>query len=332
MNRWLLSLVLALGAVGAGTGTAAAEADAGPRRARVAQAPPDAVSIASADVTRAERARAALATQHATLDGTYDAQKNEIDKLKRQKASWRRDRALRSKLAESMETAQALGRIARELATADAELSRVRARGVAANDVALTSATGTRRTELTARRRQWAPAAPARRIVIPDDSLDPLADPEELDDRAAELIDSEGELAREIARLDGKAARFDRQADLRRQHARAEELVIRDDNDPRPGVAGPAGGASFTDGEAAPANPDEGPAGDGGFDRDVTTLAAVVDAGTVDVLRSAGRSNDPARQAAATRTARDAVAARLARLKQQRATIEARARDLRRAP
>ncbi len=332
MSRRLLSLVLALGAASAGTGVAhAGGRDHDGRAVRVAQAPPDAVSVAIADVARAERARSVLAGQRAALDQRYHAQLDEIDKLKRQKASWRRDRALRAKLAESVENAQALDRLARELAGAEAEVGRARARGVAAIDAALATAPVARRAELTARRKQWAPAPRVKRIVIPDDSLDPLADPEELEAQAAALVDSEAELAREVARLDGEAGRLDRQAALRRQHDRAEELAIRDDVDPRPGVAG-AGGPALAGADVAPALPDDAPEGEAAVDRDVTALSAVIDPGTVDVLRTAGRSNEPARRAAAARAARDAVKARLARLGKQRAAIEARARELRRAP
>lgn len=331
MTRRFLSLVLALGALGAGVGPGVAIAAPAAGAVRVAQVPPDAVAVAAADVARAEQARSALAGQRTALDQRYAAQLAEIDKLKRQKASWRRDRALGSKLAESIETAQALARLASDLAAAEAELGRAHARGVAAIDAALATAIEPRRAELAARRQQWAPPPRIRRIVIPDDSLDPLADPEELEDQAAALADSEAELGREVARLDAQAARFDRLAALRRQHDRAEELVLRDDVDPRPGVAG-AGGV-LSAGDAVPTGPGfEDPAATAGFERDATALSAVIDLGTVDVLRSAEHSNDPARRAVASRAARDAVATRLARLKQQRAAIEARARELRRTP
>lgn len=326
MNRWLVALVVALGALGT-PGAGVGRAIAGPA-IRVAQADP--VAVASADVARAERARSALAAQRAVLDARYTSELGEIDKLKRQKASWRRDRALRAKLAESVETAQALARLASQIAAADAEVGRARARGVAAIDRALPGASAGRRAELTARRAQWAPAPRVKRIVIPDDALDPLADPEELDEQAAALAESEAELAREVARLDGQAARYDRLAALRKQHDRAEQLALRDDVDPRPGAAGTRGAPGTADVEGAPA-PDES-APESSFDGVATALSAVVDPGTIDALRSAERSSDPARRATVARAARDAVSARLARLHKQRAAIEARARDLRRAP
>ncbi len=332
VTRGLRTLTLALVAAGAfALGAGTARADAGRSRlpaVRVAQAPSDAVTVAAGVVARAEKSRATIVAQRTALDQRYATELGEIDKLKRQKASWRRDRALRSKLAASVETARALAALASQVAAAEAELARARARGVAAIDGALATASADRRPALLARRQQWAPAARVKRIVIPDDALDPLADPEELDDQVAALVDSEAELAREVARLDGQAGRFDRLAALRRQHDRAEELATRDDVDPRPGVAGPSRFAGAVD--AAPA-----PSEESGFDapeRDAAALSAVIDAGTSDALRSAERSNEPARRALATRAARDAVAARLARLRQQRAAIEARARALRRAP
>ena len=332
----LLSLVLALGAVGAVVGQGAAAADAAgpraPRIVRVAQAG-DPVALAAADIARAERVRASLAAQHAQLDRTYDAQKVEIDKLKRQQASWRRDRALRTKLAASVETAKTLERLARELVAAEAAVARARARGVAAIDAALASADPARRRDLTARRRAWAPAPAVKRIVLPDDRLDPLADPEELDDQAAALADSEAELVSAITRLDDQARRYDAQALLRKQHDRAAELGVRDETDPRPSVTNGSGATLGADDSFAPPGEDSpAPEAAGGFDRDATALATVIDPGTIDVLRSAGRSNDPARRAAAARAARDDVKRRLAQLAQRRAAIEARARELRRAP
>jgi hypothetical protein len=330
--RWLVPLVLVLGALGAAVGPGAASAAPGRRELRVAQAE-DRVAVAASEIARAERSRAALAAQHAALDRTYDAQKIEIDKLKRQKASWRRDRALRTRLAESVETAKKLEALARELTLAQATLGRARARGVAAIDAVMASAPDARRRELAARRRAWAPPPPIKRIVLPDDALDPLADPEELDDQAAALADSEAELAGTIARLDDQARRYDGQALLRRQHERAAELVIRDETDPRPGVAGGGGRALGAEADGFPAAPGED-LGEpqAAFDGEASALSAVIDPGTVDVLRSAGRSNDPARRAAAARAARDDVKRQLDRLKKQRAAIEGRARELRRAP
>jgi hypothetical protein len=66
------------------------------------------------------------------------------------------------------------------------------------------------------------------------------------------------------------------------------------------------------------------------FESDATVvLAEVVDPSTIDSLHRASRSGDPAQRALAAKKARDAVAARLEQLRQKRAQIEARARQLR---
>src|SRR5437763_1680288 len=78
-------------------------------------------------------------------------------------------------------------------------------------------------------------AAPrvAQQPTTADAALDPLADPEELEQQAAALRDSEGELGREVERLERQATRFERIAIVRKQHDRASELDLRDDVDPR---------------------------------------------------------------------------------------------------
>lgn len=338
MRLAVVLCVLVLGSVGAGV------ADAGPsaaRRgpvARVAQGT-NAVDQAAAAVAKAEAARAAVAGERAKLARRYDGETAEIANLKRQKASWRRDRALRAKLAASLETARALSVLAEHVKKADAEVARARAAAVAVIDRALPATpNGRRRADLVRMRRQWAPPpAPPRKILIPDEALDPLADPEELDQQVASLRDTEAELAREVARLDQQAARFDRMAKLRAQHERADELARRDEADPRRlGVAARGGaleGAASPDPQTdnedgiSPAPPE----GDGfGESRDfATALSEVVDPSTVDALRRAERSNDPAARAAVARRARDAVTQRLATLRKRRAAIESRARELR---
>ena len=59
-----------------------------------------------------------------------------------------------------------------------------------------------------------------------------------------------------------------------------------------------------------------------------TALGEVVDPSTIEGMMRASRSGDPAQRALAAKQVRDAVAARLAQLTQQRAAIEARAKAL----
>ncbi len=331
-----------------------------PRAARVAQQPTS-VDLAIAAAQRAEQLHRELAAGRVRLTQRYQDELAAIDQLKRQKPSWRRDRALRDQLAASLESAQTLARLAERLKRAEAEVARARAAAVVAIDRVLPTTSGATRADLERRRRAWAPAPPpSRHIVIPDESLDPLADPEELDQQAAALRDSEAELGREIDRLDHQAQRFDRMAAVRKQHDRAGELDRRDDVDPRRvavRTSATGGGGATADDSAAP--PASGGAGGGsgaggggsgtggtgsggsegnndGFeptpsDRGdlATSLADVVDPSTVDALRRADGSSDPSIRAAAARRARDAVARRLTNLRKQRAAIEGRARELR---
>jgi hypothetical protein len=302
----------------------------------VGHADPRAVDAASAAVKKAETARAAIIIERGVVGKRYDAQLGEVDKLKRQKASWRRDRALRAQMADSLETARMLDAIATRLKKADADVARARAVAVATIEREQTTVRGPRWVQLERLRRQWEPPPPPpRKIFIPDERLDPLADPEELDLQAASLRDTEAELVRELDRLESQVKRFDRMAELRRQHERADELARRDETDPRRiGTVARGGGqeaATAADGEGLTDNP--APQGPGESEPDArdfaTALSEVVDPSTVDALRKAERSSDPSARAAVARRARDAVNQRLSTLRKRRAAIEGRARELR---
>ncbi len=342
----VLAASLAVGSLGAGaaharprtalaTTSTRSEPRAPSRTWRVAQQP-SALELAIAAAQRADKVRLELVARRVQLATRYQSELAEIDRLKRQPPSWRRDRALRSKLASSLETATTMAALAERIKRAGAEVTRTRAVAIAAIDRALPLATGAYRSELERRRRSWAPApAPSRRIVIPDDALDPLADPEELEQQAGALRDSEAELGREVDRLEQQVTRFDRMAAVRKQHDRAEELDRRDDADPRR-VAVRSGNESASDDDSAAPGAEADPGtSSGGLgpspdSRDLSTsLADVVDPGTVDALRRAERSTDPAIRAAGARRAREAVAQRLATLRKRRAAIEGRARELR---
>lgn len=294
---------------------------------RVAQVPTR-VDLAIATVARAQRSHAALVAERATATRRYEAELAEIDGLKRQKASWRRDRALRAKLAASLETARLLTALADRVRGAELDVQRSKAAAVAAIDAALPAATGVKKSDLLRRRAAWAAPARVKKIILPDGALDPLADPEELEEQAAAIAEAEAALAAEIGRIEKRVARFERMADLRGEHERAESMGRNDDEvrrvAARGGIEGdhaPTGAPPFEDGSGL----SEGPGG-----RELATvLSDVVDAGTVDALRLSDRSSDPSAWAAASRQARDAVAGRLETLRKQRAAIEARARQLR---
>jgi hypothetical protein len=317
----------------------AAGAEARPHRTRVAQAETgaDATDEARAQVKTTEKRRLKLATARADVSVRYTKELAAIAKLKRQKSSWRRDRQLKQKLKASLETAKKLAKQAKELTAIDVALGRQRKALVAAIDAELAgSPSASRAKSLRALRAEVAPKTrkKAHKIVLPDDELDPLADPDELDQQVAALRASEDELTRQIASLDRQASRFKKQAALRKAHDRADEMASRDDDQPRrtSGSGGTQGTLSDEGAGAPETDSDSPPSSDpaGSFDGDpAVVLSDVVDGDTVDALRKAERSTDPATKAAAAERAREQVARRLDKLEKRRKEIEARARLLR---
>jgi hypothetical protein len=251
-------LSLALAVTAALVGGVAPAAGARPRVAQVAP-----VAAASdrlrAGVDRLVRERAQVATERATLAAGYERQLRTIDGLKRQRASWRRDRQLRAEMSSSLDTARRLQTVTARLRDLDARLSRDRRQLLAAIDVELAAPQpAARRQQLTQLRAAVRTAlGPApRKIVVPDDELDPLADPEELEQQAAALRDSERELAREVDNLARQAARFRRMSELRQQNERAGSLALRDDEGPRRRQVGDRQGAT---GRTSEDGGDDGP-------------------------------------------------------------------------
>lgn len=336
-SRGVRGLVLGLALLAGSARGAVAETPAKPGASATAAATPAALALAKrktdvalTDVTTLEKARATLVAERDTEAKAYAAQLAAVDALKRQKASWRRDRQLRDQLATSQAQAAKLAGLDGKIGAADAAIKRARGVAVALIDAeaALVGGAGARRSELVAARARMAPApTPSRRrIVLPDATIDPLADPEDLEAQAQLLRDAEVELARAIKTLDGQAASLRRAAGLRAAHERAGEVAERDDDGPRR-VTGAGGGAA-----AAGAESDRGPeplGTDFAGEATAAVLRDVVDARTSDALRKADRVTDPATKADAAVRARGQAAARLAALAAQRAAIEARARELR---
>ena len=272
---------------------------------------PVAVTDTAESTTKiAERRVAQLTVHRAVLAKRYKDELDQIDRLKNQRASWRRDRELRNSLSDSLETANQLSAATRELEKAKIELASARRSYLTAIDAELSAGTAPGRAQQLAQAKaQLAPQvkdAP-RRIVIPDFNVDPLADPEELDQRAAEL---------------------DHLTLLRKQHDRAGDLFSRDDDEPHRSTARPSEGGT---------PPDDTPGGGkpGGtlppnFENFVPiVLSDVIDASTINSVAAAQRSGDPAQRAAAAHQAYDAVARRLDEVRNHRLEIEARSRRLR---
>src|SRR6185503_6419179 len=102
MSRWLIVLVLALA----------------PAIASAQSSPTAVTQKAQDDARQTERRVATLTTNRNALAKQYDDQLKAIDRLKQQRASWRRDRELKDALAEGKVTATKLSAAAAELGRA----------------------------------------------------------------------------------------------------------------------------------------------------------------------------------------------------------------------
>jgi hypothetical protein len=325
MSRWLFVLVLSVASM------ATAWAQSSP----IVETTTRAYNASAA----AERRVGDLANQRTALAQRYEDELRSIDRLKNQRASWRRDRELRDQLSEANETAKTLATVTSDLAAAQAELATARRVLLAAIDTELALAPAApRKAQLDRARAQITPARrTAHRIVLPDLQIDPLADPEELDQQAAALRASEAELTRQIIGLDTQAKELERVAMLRKQHDRTNEMDRREDNTSHRNAttANRGGEAAASDGNSpqAPA-PDTRPGESGApppsFEAEASVvLAEVVDTSTLDSLQRSQRSADPAQRADIARRVRDAVTAKRDQLRTKRAQIESRAKQLR---
>ena len=332
-----------------------------PEQAATATAVPPAISAATeqaqGQVASATARVSQLAAQRTKLKQHYDDQLAANERLKHERQSWRRDRELRASLADSQDTAKALEAVSTQLATATSALDQARRGYARAIDAELAAgATGARGGQL-ARARADLDAklgAKPKKIVMPDDvSIDSL-DPEDLEQQAQIIADTEKQLANQVAGLDQQATELARVAELRKSHDRANDMMIREDDQPHRDVqhststAGGITAAAPTSNGAAQGSPSPGGTGGTGtgfgggaasgsesdrnsnFETEATfVLGEVIDPTTLDSLARASRSGDPAKRAAAARAARDAVAARLEQLKKKRTQIEQREKQLR---
>ncbi len=166
--------------------------------AALAQAPR--TDASAAEVTRLQRLRSARQGEKRALERTYEAQLGELDRLKRGKASWRRDREIRSSQADSQATAERLSRADQALRAIDAALRRQRQALIAAIDRELSLGPSPGRRAQLGRMRAAVAVALApkvRKILVPDDTLDELADPDQLAEQVALIQQAEAELRRE---------------------------------------------------------------------------------------------------------------------------------------
>ena len=293
-----------------------------------------------------------LAAQRTVVAQRYQDQLAAVDRLKKQKVSWRRDRELRQTLADSADTANQLSALNNQLATAARALVQDRKELVAAIDREKPAAVGPRGAELDKLRAQVTATLgpPAKKFVMPVAEVDPLADPEELDQQAQAIAETEKQLANQVAGLDAQAAELAHVADLRKHNERAKDLMLAEDDQPHRNAQHSSGGdrgdlSPASGGGATNTGAGQGGTGGGGdsssggnfnnggssgFETEATyVLGEVIDRTTIDGLTRAQRSGDPAKRAEAARSARDAVKLRLDQLAKKRAQIEARAKQLR---
>jgi hypothetical protein len=306
--------------------------------------PAAATDKADAAVKDADHRVAQLVAYRASLKKRYREELDAIDRLKKQRASWRRDRELRDSLSSSSDTANQLSAADREIDKANASLLAAERAHLAAIDAELGASAAPERARRLERSRgllaQQLRDAP-HRIMIPDLEIDPLADPEELEQRAIELRASEAELTHQLVGLDQQATELEHLASLRKQHSRAGDVFYRDDDQPYRGASHKSGdvgatpddstGGAWDPSRGLPTSAGAGPAGGpSSFESYVpTVLAEVIDASTITSFAAAQRSGDPAQRAQAAHKAHDAVVQRLEQVKKKRAEIEARANELR---
>ena len=203
---------------------------------------------------------------------------------------------------------------------------------------------------------------PVKKLRVPDERIDPLDDPEDLDEKAARLKKSEDELVFELQKAERRAASFKRQVAMQKASSRSHDpfpdtqkggrtghseqtaggrgagVQADEDNLPSAGggtgnpsqpPTGPAEGGDFNSPGATPTDPNPSVSPSGSAVDIVFQFSEVVDRSTIDALRSAERSSDPAVRAQAAERLAAALKARVQGVKQQRQAIERRAKQLR---
>lgn len=311
--------------------------------AQVQQAQEKSNSAAKSLAANQERLKAVRA-EKAALRTVYNEQLAGVDKLKRARASWRRDRKLRDQMERSQKTAVALKEVDRKLRARLTAVSRARKSLAIAIDRELTlSPTAQRQVylrKMLGNVRVGLRKAP-KKIAMPELELDEYADPEELLEQIALIERAEAKLAAEQNSLSRRADHFERMQALRAKRNRSDALGAFDSDGVRRSTSRVAGsgekretaqdantGAGLSDGADAE-SPSPAPPGGGGddfsepdsFEAASVVLADVVDSGTQDALRRAHRSKSPKTKALAAKRAHKQVKDRIERLRASKARI-----------
>jgi hypothetical protein len=324
-------------------------------------------------ISRLEAERVRMEATQRALNDRHLRQLAEVDRLKNRRSGWNAGAKLERAQADANETAKSLNAGQTRIAAAKQQIVVERRALVAAIDRELASQPApseTRRLQLSRLRSQELARlpAPVKKLKLAQERIDPLDDPEDLDEKAARLRRSEQLLLDELARVDKKVHHFRLQARLEKNRRRSIDDPFADAQKGRKSAHGQTkqenfgtaaetnrGGSSTGGGGAAApqepaagnldgeddaaAPPEQGPSGtpaittaipaDVGVDL-TAQYSDVVDQSTLDAVRLAERSSDPEVRARAAERLRDALRAQAERVRQQRQTIERRAKQLRR--
>jgi hypothetical protein len=316
----------------------------GARLARAAEPDDHAARLAQLSTQRDK-----LDGERRALEGQLAQKTHEIADLKKQRASWGRDQKLDKRLREAKDLASQLDRKADQIRTLDGTIRGERQALVKSADAELAQSPAPARRATLERWRADAQRglAPPKRLKVADEDISPLDDPEDLDEKAATLSDSESDLRAEEERLSRRAAYYRKQARLQRAKQRAGEHDVFDEQ-PRRGSGGghteALGSAKDGAGSPPPSSPPASPTGggftgaedqaaqpsDGELGGDPSVVYAdVVDPDTLAAMEKAERSGDPDAKAAAAERAEKDVHDRAERLKKKRLEMQKRAAELR---
>jgi hypothetical protein len=299
-------------------------------------------------LSSARQSAGRLAVRKRSLRRVHDQHTAAIEKLARQRASWNRDRKIANLKASAQATAKQLTAIDRQLAAARREMVAAQRQLLAAARRELEAGVeGGRARQLRQLETSLARALrpPARKIIVPDEKLDPLADPEELEELARLIARAEAQLRAEERKLERQVAYFRNQQRLRTQRDRARDIERLDGEGVRrtTGIgaasdrasgadsaspeADDGGGLGGSDGESPPDNQSESP--EVSLETSSVVLADVIDDVTAADLRRASRSTNPALRARAASRAQREVQGKLRQLRRQQQLIRRRVDTLR---
>jgi len=283
----------------------------------------------------------------------YNAQLVEVDRLKRSRSSFRRNRKLAKQKALSQRTATQLqgAELAWRKTQQRFKVDTQKLTGHIALEMTL-SPSLTRKRYLKGLGRRLAPLrskVQSKKIILPDLELDVFADPEELQEQLTLMQKAETQLQTQAQRLRKRTRHFSRMLALQTQQNHVENWGIGEDirrlaapqrvneglgaaqdatQAPSPDSSPPNSPPSPDSPLPSPAPPDSPlPSPSPGFDESSSlaetsiVLGNIVDSNTQTMLRFAQQSASPAMKAKATRKAHDQVQARLLRLQKSKVRL-----------